>query len=79
MVIGSQPAGAGHAWVYREFVFKAVPWMPFEMDGETWVPCPSTLEANEFIDREKCLRDLQASCAHDKGLARAFISGIGTS
>jgi len=75
MVVASNPAGAGHAWVYRKFVLKAVAWVPYEIDGETWVTAPSTLDGNTFIDREKYLRDLQAACAHDKELARAFING----
>jgi hypothetical protein len=75
MIVASNPAGSGHSWVYRKHILKASPWHPYELDGETWVTCPSTFEGNIFIDREKYLRDLTAACAHDSELARAFISG----
>jgi len=75
MILAANPGGIGHTAVYRRHVLKAVPGRPYELDGETWVTCPSTFEGNIFIDREKYRRDLVAATGHDKELARAFIDG----
>jgi len=75
MIFGANPAGLGHHFIYRKFILKTTAWHPYEIDDATWVTCPSTFRENPFLDRERYLRDLKASTAHDSELARAFIDG----
>jgi hypothetical protein len=75
MVYASNPCGIGHSFVYKKFVLRASPWHPFDVDGESWVTCPSTFEQNPFIDRVKYKRDLEAACSFDGELLRAFRDG----
>jgi hypothetical protein len=75
MIFGANPAGLGHHFIYRKFILKTTAWHPYEIDDATWVTCPSTFRENPFLDRERYLRDLRASTAHDSELARAFIDG----
>lgn len=75
MIFAANPAGPGHHFIYRKFISKVRAWHPYKLEGETWVTCPSTFADNIFIDREKYMRDLLASTAHDKELGRAFIEG----
>jgi hypothetical protein len=75
MIYASNPCGIGHSWIYRKFVLSALPWHPYEVDGATWVTAPSLFTQNPFIDVEKYKRDLEAACAFDSELLRAFRDG----
>jgi hypothetical protein len=75
MVFLANPAGVGHHWLHRKFMLKTTPWRPFEMDGATWIACPSTFRDNPFLDQARYLRDLTASTAHDEALRKAFVDG----
>jgi hypothetical protein len=75
MIYASNPCGIGHSWIYKKFVLRTVPWHPYEIDGQTWVTAPSLFTDNPFIDGEKYRRDLEAACAFDGELLKAFRDG----
>jgi hypothetical protein len=75
VVATANPGGPLHAHVHRTFVAAAPSWHPFEVDGETWVCAPSTLNDNPHLDHADYERRLRAACGRDEALARAWIEG----
>ena len=77
LVLAANPGGPCHQELARRFVFKAAPWEPFVdgTSGRGFVYCPSTFEANCFIDRERYARQLEASTVGDPELGRAWLVG----
>ncbi len=77
MIIAGNPGGVGHHWLAACYVFRAAPWEPFyePKSKRQWVYAPSTFEGNTFIDREQYLEQLDAACADDLELLRAWTSG----
>lgn len=77
MVIAANPAGAGHHWLARRYVFRGKPWTPFleEKSKREWINAPSTLYDNPFIPQEQYRAQLEASCPSDPELLRAWLEG----
>jgi hypothetical protein len=77
MIIAANPAGVGHHWLARRYVFVTAPWVPFREDksGHEWVSCPSTLADNTAIDRAQYRQQLASACPSDPELLRAWIHG----
>jgi len=77
MCVAANPAGPGHAWLAKRYVFQAGPWVPFDEpnSGRKWVYCPSTYTDNPEIDREAYGRQLTAACSGDAELLRAWTVG----
>ncbi len=76
-ILGANPGGPGHQWIAQRYVFKAAPWTPFreEKSGRLFVYAPSTFEGNPHIDRDAYRAQLQAACADDPELLRAWVDG----
>lgn len=74
MAVAANPGGPGHHWIAKRYVFTRTPWAPYieQQSKHVWATCPSTLEDNEFIDRDQYRSQLQASCPHDPELLRAW-------
>lgn len=77
MVIAANPGGPGHHWLAKRFVFQAGPWNVFDepKSKRKWVYAPSTLDGNDFIDREQYREQLQSACCDDPELLRAWMIG----
>jgi hypothetical protein len=71
----ANPGGPLHAFIHQSFIAKSIAWHPYEVDGEKWVNCPSTLIDNPHLDHEDYKRRLQAACGTDEELFRAWING----
>ena len=77
-VMAANPGGVGHHWLAQRFVFAApAPWKPFEdaRSGRTWVYAPSTYRDNDHIDKAAYRAQLEAACANDAELLRAWTEG----
>ena len=70
----ANPGGDMHAHIYRTYIADVKPWHPFEVDGETWVTCPSTMLDNEHLDHEDYRKKLMAAYPNDPELQAAMIS-----
>jgi hypothetical protein len=78
MVLAANPGGIGHAWLAARYVFAgAAPWQPFreERSRRDFVYAPSVYTENEFLDRESYREQLEAACADDDELLRAWTEG----
>jgi hypothetical protein len=77
VVMAANPAGAGHHWLARRYVFKAAPWTEFieEKSGRTWISAPSTFLDNSEIDQDQYRAQLESSCPADPELLRAWLEG----
>lgn len=71
----ANPGGPLHAFIHQTYIAAAPAWHPFEVDGETWVQCPSVFTDNPHLDHADYERRLRASCGNDEELARAWLSG----
>ncbi|WP_430644708.1 phage terminase large subunit [Bradyrhizobium vignae] len=71
----ANPGGPLHALIHQNFIARQLAWHPYELDGETWVNCPSTLIDNPHLDHEDYKRRLRAACGNDEELFRAWING----
>ena len=74
-VMTANPGGAQHAHLHKAYISSALPWTKFEIDGEPWVTCLSTLQDNPHIDQQDYKRKLAAACGADKDLLRAWETG----
>lgn len=77
MVLAANPGGAGHGWLSRRHVFAAAPWQPYseENTGRQFINCPSLFSDNVHLDRPGYARQLQAACATDPELLKAWRDG----
>jgi hypothetical protein len=78
VAIAANPGGVGHAWLSQRYVFAgAAPWQPFreEKSKRDWIYAPSVFTENEFLDRESYREQLEAACADDDELLRAWATG----
>ncbi|MBY0530855.1 MAG: hypothetical protein K2P86_02680 [Xanthobacteraceae bacterium] len=71
----ANPGGHQHAYLHSTHIQGRAPWAPYEVDGETWVNCPSTMRDNPHLDHEDYKRRLLAACGRDKDLYRAWDEG----
>lgn len=71
----ANPGGPLHAYIHLTFVATAPVWHPFQVNGETWVHCPSVYTDNPHLNHEDYKRRLRASCGNDEELARAWLEG----
>jgi hypothetical protein len=71
----ANPGGPLHALIHHNYIARALAWHPYEVDGETWVNCPSTLIDNPHLDQDDYRRRLMAACGNDEELMRAWLSG----
>lgn len=67
----ANPSGPLHAMILHNYIARAPAWHPYEVDGETWVNCPSTFIVNPHDYRRRLL----AACGNDEELARAWLNG----
>lgn len=76
-VMAANPGDPGHAWLAKRYVFKAAPWAPFteEATGRLCIHAPSTLADNQTIDRGAYRRQIEAACATDAELLKAWVYG----
>jgi hypothetical protein len=63
-----------HNLLYKEFIATRRPWHPFEVNGETFVTCPSTLDDNPHINKADYEKRLQAAYSSDPELLRAYLT-----
>lgn len=77
VVVAANPGGPGHAWLTKRYAYKAEPWQPFEEEASKrlFVRCPSTYRDNEFMDQAEYAKQLEAACASDPELLRAWKDG----
>jgi hypothetical protein len=75
-VILANPGGTGHHWLVRRYAQRES-WKPYTCPatGADFVSIAATYRDNPFLDRDRYARDLQASCATDPELARAWLDG----
>jgi hypothetical protein len=75
-VRAANPGGAQHGNIHFGFIARAPAWHPFEVDGETWVCCPSTMQDNPHLgDLAAYEKRIRAACRNDEDLARAWVHG----
>jgi hypothetical protein len=74
-IVSANPGGVSHAYIHQRYVARAPAFHPFELDGERWVCCPSTLDDNPHLDREAYRRQLRAACGDDEELLKAWETG----
>lgn len=75
-VFAGNPGGAGHQWVASRYVLSARPWVPFQTyAGRPCVHAPSTFLDNPHLDGADYRQQLQAACAGDQELFRAWTEG----
>ncbi|MCH8004300.1 MAG: AAA family ATPase, partial [Nanoarchaeota archaeon] len=74
-VIIANPGDVGHGWLSQRYALRGTPWKPcLDPDtGREFVYCPSTYRDNPFIDQEQYRRQLEASCAGDPELLKAWL------
>lgn len=77
MILAANPAGAGHHWLARRYVFRAAPWTPFleEKSKREWIYAPSTFLDNPFIDQAQYRAQLEGACPSDPELLRSWLEG----
>src|SRR5262249_19542162 len=69
------PGGAQHTYCHKNFIARTLPFDPFQLDGETWVHCPSTHRDNPHVNALDYERKLRAACGHDEELFKAWRDG----
>jgi hypothetical protein len=74
-IIISNPGGAQHVSLSKRYVSGRTPWRLFDIKGEPWMYCPSTLKENPHLDQKRYVNKLRASAGNDQGLINAWISG----
>lgn len=76
-VMAANPGDPGHHWLAQRYVFKAAPWHPFFEDKSKrrFVYAPSLYIDNPFIDQDQYRGQLEAACASDPELLRAWLQG----
>ncbi len=74
-ILAANPGGSLHSHIHQSYIVKQAPWIPFELDGETWLHAPSTLADNPHIDKEDYIRKLRAACGNDEELLKSWLSG----
>lgn len=76
-VMAANPGDPGHHWLATRYVFKAAPWHPFVEDKSKrpFVYAPSLYIDNPFIDQDQYRGQLEAACANDQELLRAWLQG----
>jgi hypothetical protein len=74
IIATANPGGPLHQQIHQQYISKAVPWLPFMVDGRPWVWCPGTLHDNPHLPAAY-KADLLAACAKDSALAEAWING----
>lgn len=77
MVLAANPGGPGHGWISRRHVFAAMPWQAYreESTGREFINCPSLFTDNAYMDQGGYRRQLEAACATDPELLRAWRDG----
>ena len=71
----ANPGGPLHAYIHQNFISRSLSWAPYELEGETWVNCPSVYTDNPHINQDDYMRRLKASCGNDEELFRAWVNG----
>jgi len=75
-VYAGNPGGVGHQWVASRYVLPADAWIPFSgPSGGLCVHAPSTYLDNPHLDTADYKRQLQAACAGDEDLFKAWTEG----
>jgi len=71
----ANPGGRLHTFLHMNFVSAASPWVPFNLEGETWVVAPSTYRDNPHLDQEGYERNIRAATRGDEALEEAWLRG----
>jgi hypothetical protein len=71
-IITGNPGGPQHQTLKKLFL-PHTPWRPFEVEGETWVLAPSTMDDNPHLNHADYKRRIEAS-TQDAGLRCAWLN-----
>lgn len=74
VVISGNPGGPLHVQIAKRHVHGRLPWRPYDIDGDTWVTCPSVYTDNPHIDHARYARQITAAAGNDRVLADAWLS-----
>lgn len=74
VVLSGNPGGALHVQIAKRHVNGRIAWRPYDVDGDTWVTCPSVYTDNPHIDHARYARQIQAAAGNDRVLADAWLS-----
>jgi hypothetical protein len=64
-IFTANPGGAQHGFIFKTYIAGRRAWHPFEVDGETWVTCPSTLLDNPYLNAEDYTKSLSGEIMQD--------------
>lgn len=73
-IITGNPGGPLHTQIARRHVNGRLPFRPYEVDGETWVTCPSVYTDNPHIDHARYARSITAAAGNDRILAESWLN-----
>lgn len=71
----ANPGGVSHAYLQQNYINQAPPWQPYQIDGEWWINCPSTIIDNPHVETEAYLKRLRAATKGDDALFKAWSEG----
>ena len=76
-IVAANPGGVGHSWVRQRYINSGVaPWTPFKDEtGSEFVTCASVFTDNPHLDHAGYQRQLEAACAGDPELLKAWVEG----
>ncbi len=75
-IVAANPGGPGQTWVAKRWILGKEPWKAYkDAHGSWWMWCPSTVDDNSTIDQTAYRRQLEAACASDPELLKAWLSG----
>lgn len=75
MILAGNPGGPGHSWVARRYVHASQAWTGFDVDSVRFIRATSTFLDNPHLDHADYERQLNAACASDPELMRAWTTG----
>jgi hypothetical protein len=75
IILTANPGGPQHAYLHQNFIARERPWRPFDVNGETFVVCPSVMTDNPYLNHADYERRLRSACGGDDALLRAFLWG----
>lgn len=75
MILAGNPGGLGHSWVARRYVHASQAWSGFDVDSVRFIRATSTFVDNPYLDHADYERQLNAACASDPELMKAWTTG----
>lgn len=74
-ILLANPGGAQHAFCHSTYIAKQRAWTPYQVNGETFITCPSTVLDNPHLDPTAYLQKLRSAVGNDEDLYRALAEG----